>query len=83
MEKTIDSSVSVLFSVYLLFYLMEKKKMENIKLKPNRLHIPVLEAELFELYYNFTRFEKHSGDPIYISVPTNSTFMQYAVVMCN
>lgn len=54
---------------------MEEKQMENIKLKPNRLHIPALEAELFELYYNFTRFEKHSGDTIYISVPTNGTFM--------
>lgn len=34
------------------------------KLKPKRLQIPALEAELFELYYNFTKCEKYCREII-------------------
>lgn len=45
------------------------------KLKPKRLQIPALEAELFELYYNSIKCEKYSRDMIYISVTTKISFM--------
>lgn len=45
------------------------------KLKPKRLQIPVLEAELFELYYNSTKREKYPREIIYKSVRSSIAFI--------
>lgn len=45
------------------------------KLKPKRLQIAALQAELFELYYNFTKGEKHSREIIYKSVRSSIAFI--------
>lgn len=45
------------------------------KLRPKRLQIPALEAELFKLYYNFTKCEKYSREIIYKPVRSSIAFI--------